>query len=234
MLIFLFDAATGAYSDLKKLPDAYSDRLSACLKLESAETNLLKTAASLHLKNAKKGNAAPEQSTDPEKDLTLADRLVPRSERPTHRLPLGFMPFALPLVGQKVDTIDWCKAEILKKDAILKEGREQLAHDSRIAGPGTEEVYPPLNSAFILFNQQIAAHLAANSLLHHQPYMMTGRYTEVAPADVIWGNLSMNPYEAKIRVAISYAMTAALIIFWAIPGTILFTLLSSCLIKVLA
>ena len=29
----------------------------------------------------------------------------------------------------------------------------------------------------------------------------------------------MNPYESKVRVAISYSATAALIIFWAIPVT---------------
>ncbi|KAG8707763.1 hypothetical protein FRC08_000308 [Ceratobasidium sp. 394] len=46
---------------------------------------------------------------------------------------------------------------------------------------------------------------------------MAEKYTEVAPADVIWGNLGINPYEARIRRVISYAVTAALIIFWTIP-----------------
>jgi hypothetical protein len=47
---------------------------------------------------------------------------------------------------------------------------------------------------------------------------MAEKYTKVAPADVIWGYLGINPYEARIRRVISYAATAALIIFWAIPG----------------
>lgn len=46
---------------------------------------------------------------------------------------------------------------------------------------------------------------------------MADKFTEVAPEDVIWSNLGLNPYEKRIRVAISYAITAALIIFWAIP-----------------
>lgn len=39
----------------------------------------------------------------------------------------------------------------------------------------------------------------------------------VAPSDVIWSNLGMNPYESRVRVAISWAATLALIIFWALP-----------------
>lgn len=59
--------------------------------------------------------------------------------------------------------------------------------------------------------------MAAQSLTLHEPCRMSQKPTDVAPADVIWSNLNMNPYEAKIRKAISYAATAALIILWAIP-----------------
>ncbi|KIY47384.1 DUF221-domain-containing protein, partial [Fistulina hepatica ATCC 64428] len=77
--------------------------------------------------------------------------------------------------------------------------------------------YPLQNSAFITFNKQIAAQLAAQVLLHHAPYRMTDVYIEMAPGDVIWANLNLNPYEQKVRILISYAITAALIIFWALP-----------------
>jgi len=80
-----------------------------------------------------------------------------------------------------------------------------------------EEKYPALNSAFITFNKQIAAHIAVQVLAHHIPYKMSNRYIEVAPSDVIHANLNMNPYEQKIRTAISYAATAGLIILWAFP-----------------
>lgn len=33
--------------------------------------------------------------------------------------------------------------------------------------------YPPLNSAFITFNRQIAAHLGKQVLTHHEPYRMS-------------------------------------------------------------
>jgi hypothetical protein len=84
-------------------------------------------------------------------------------------------------------------------------------------GANGEDKYPALNSAFITFNKQIAAHLAVQSLAHHLPYTMSSRYIEVAPSDVIHSNLNLNPYEQKIRLAISYAATAGLILLWAFP-----------------
>lgn len=46
---------------------------------------------------------------------------------------------------------------------------------------------------------------------------MSARYLEVSSEDVIWGNLNINPYQAKIRFVISWAMTLGLIILWAFP-----------------
>ena len=59
---------------------------------------------------------------------------------------------------------------------------------------------------------------AAQVLTHHMPYRMTAQGVGVSPDDVIWSNLNMNPYEARIRTAISWAITIGLIIVWAIPG----------------
>lgn len=85
----------------------------------------------------------------------------------------------------------------------------------------SDQTYPPANGAFILFNKQIAAHLAAQTLVHHEPYSMSGslKYIEVAPDDVIWDNLVLNPYERRVRLALSWAATIGLIILWAIPGS---------------
>ena len=306
------------------MPKLYQRRLDACNKLESAETKLLKLATKMHNKQLKAAAKEGQKETGKEKKGTSSDvdtermsvaraeELVPVEKRPSFRLPAGFMPFSLPLIGQKVDTINWARDEIAKTTEELERGRETLRaetglhsgstkrvgfsrfvphgkHLGHIPGighskkdkdvdagldasetrgrqslekseygqtekqapatsaavksagtgavvgdgvtgakggdieeggaAGQEETYPPLNSAFILFNTQAGAHLAAQSLTHHEPYRMAEKYTEVAPDDVLWNNLGLNPYEKKIRLVISYAATAALIIFWAIPGT---------------
>jgi hypothetical protein len=224
------------------MPEVYERRLKGSKKLESAEFNLIATANKLHRKHAlalakanKKGKdittIKPVVPDDVEAGAPLPDRLVPRDQRPSHRLPpFTWLPFGLPFMGEKVDTIEWARKEVVESDQQLVEARRKLAADRANVGVDMEENYPPLNSAFILFHQQIGAHIAAQITVHNQPYRMAEKYTEVAPADVIWGNLGINPYEARIRKAISYAATAALIIFWAIPGTsqrlVLLTLLT--------
>ncbi|KAK7677350.1 hypothetical protein QCA50_019680 [Cerrena zonata] len=242
--------------DLKEMPELHERRLKACAKLESAETALLNTAAKLHNKKVKadakaakkSGKQAPPSDeavndgqpltapsvVDTERgDIPLAERLVPKDKRPSHRLPpFSFLPFGLPLMGQKVDTIDWAREEIAETSKLLKECRRTLARDvassSSVAVVETNEpdslkpesssqTYPPLNSAFVLFNRQIAAHLAAQALTHHEPYRMAVKFTNVAPEDIIWANLNMNPYEARVRSAIGWGMTLGLIILWAFP-----------------
>ncbi|TFK73459.1 DUF221-domain-containing protein [Pluteus cervinus] len=232
--------------DLKELPDIYDRRMDACAKLESAETALLRTAAKLRLAELKKrGVTSGKKSSDPEvgsaEDFVPA---VPRESRPQHRL--GSIPFTgekVDTIDWAREEIKKC-TELLEegRKVIAKEDEEAEAEDQAVYGAqgsraaaaklkefggkmkqvvtrkkASEYQYPPLNSVFVTFNKQIAAHLAINSLAHHEPYRMSARYIEVAPADVIWSNLGLNPYEIKVRVAISWAATAALIIFWAIP-----------------
>jgi hypothetical protein len=57
-------------------------------------------------------------------------------------------------------------------------------------------------------------------LAHHAPLRMSARYVEVAQEDVIWSNLSINPYQAKLRYVGSWAMTLGLIILWSFPGAL--------------
>lgn len=136
-----------ANSDLKDVPDLFDRRQKACNKLESAETKLLKLATKQIRKNNKKGTDAPELDAEASKgEIT---RYVPQKKRPTHKLgPLG-------LWGEKVDTIEWAREEIVKTNRELEEKREVLFGEQR------NEKYPPESAAFIQFHTQVAAHMFA-------------------------------------------------------------------------
>ena len=257
--------------DLGDMPELYDRRLKACQKLESAETSLLSKAVKRNNKkrNAKKAGHK-ENSTASSSDPEVArgvpvEELVPRKDRPSHRLPLfTWLPFSVPFVGKKVDTIDWAREQIHELNTELEQRRDILARDiarttaeeaqvtnrthqisagklnvtipavpvsiplvkGRPSVKFSDQTYPPANGAFILFNKQIAAHMAAQTLTHHEPYRMSGslKYIEVAPEDVIWDNLVMNPYERRVRLVLSWAATIGLVILWAIPGSSYFDL----------
>ncbi|PWZ02299.1 DUF221-domain-containing protein [Testicularia cyperi] len=189
--------------NLQDLPDLYDEREKWCNKLEGAETSLIKAAYKAVKKGKAQDGSASVPETDAEMSAELADQYVPKKKRPTHRLG------KVPCMGEKVDTIHWCREEIARLNKEIEKKRSEIAVDYKN--------YPPQSSAFILFNTQIAAHMAAKSQAHHEPYRMTNRYVEAHPDDVVWANMNMNPYERKIRTAIGWAITIGLIIFWAVP-----------------
>jgi hypothetical protein len=193
------------HRNLEDMPDDFNARLQASQQLEAATVSLIRTADKLRRKAEKaagKKGAPPldtKWTTTPtpgeaESELTLAERLVPSSKRPTHRLRKpAWLPFGLPFVGKKVDTIAWCREQIAERETSLRMKRDWLEADISTPGTGEAETYPPLNSAFVLFRQQIGAHLAYRAVAHHAPYVMHEHFIETAPEDVIWENLGVNP-----------------------------------------
>lgn len=133
-------------------------------------------------------------------------KFVQEKDRPTHRLPLfSWMPFGLPFISKKVDTITYCRKELARLNVEIEKDQED------------PEKYPLMNSAFIQFNQQIAAQMCCQSVSHHVPQHMSPRYIEVAPSDVVWGNMRMQWWERYMRSAGVVAATGGLIIGWAFP-----------------
>ena len=57
---------------------------------------------------------------------------------------------SLPLLGQKVDTIDYCRREVARLNLEIEDDQK---HPDR---------YPIMNSAFVQFNHQVAAHMVSN------------------------------------------------------------------------
>ena len=177
----------------KDLDKMVSDRDKMAMRLEGAEIKLMKTANAKRLKDTKKGRTS---AADEAESGSVAQRYVANKQRPTHRLK--------PLIGQKVDSIHYCRAELPK--LISKIQTEQQRHMT-----GRAET---VNAAFVEFDSLAEAQAAYQSLTHHQPLHMSPRYTGMVPAEIIWSNLRVLWWRRVIRIAISIAIVSALILFW--------------------
>ena len=111
----------------------------------------------------------------------------------------------LPLVGKKLDKIYYLRKELARLNVEIAQDQQNV------------EKFPFMNSAFIQFNHQVAAHMACQSLSHHVPHHMTPRIVEISPTDVLWENMSMKWWERYLRTALGFAISIGLIIVYAIP-----------------
>ncbi|KEF53133.1 uncharacterized protein A1O9_11041 [Exophiala aquamarina CBS 119918] len=142
-----------------------------------------------------------------EPDDALWRRYLKDEDRATMRLPIfGWQwMFILPFVGQKVDTIEYCRKEVARLNSEIEDDQ---AHPER---------FPLMNSAFIQFNHQVAAHMACQSVAHHLPKQMAPRLVEIDPNDVIWDNMSIPWWSAYARTGGVIAIVTGMIILWALP-----------------
>jgi len=134
-------------------------------------------------------------------------KYIEEKDRDTMRLPIRgwqWMP-SLPLVGEKVDTIYYCRREVARLNTEIEDDQ---AHPER---------FPLMNSAFIQFNHQVAAHMACQAVSHHLPKQMAPRIVEIDPSDVIWDNMSVPWWQAYIRTAFVVAVVTGMVALWAIP-----------------
>lgn len=143
-------------SDTKALSDLVDQRTKTAMKLEAAETKLIRLANDARLKTAKKGGSFEEQSVDNteagEEDLSgsVASKYVPAKKRPTHRLKF--------LIGKKVDTINWSRQEIERLQPLIDQ--DQRSHKAGEA--------KSLHAAIVEFYEQTEAQAAFQMVAHHQ------------------------------------------------------------------
>lgn len=148
----------------------------------------------------------PDYEADQDGGAEWEKYLKPK-DRPTHRLPVfgvDWLP-GLPLITKKVDTIYWCRKELARLNLEIEEDQK---HPER---------FPPMPSAFIQFNHQVAAHMACQSVVHHLPRQMSPRMSEISPRDVIWGNMAINWWQEWLRSTVVVGIVLAMIFLWAIP-----------------
>ncbi|KAF2858002.1 DUF221-domain-containing protein [Piedraia hortae CBS 480.64] len=156
-----------------------------------------------------------EADEDAEGDPKWRQYIKP-SDRETLRLPLvedvWWCP-KIPFAGKKVDKIYHLRRKLASLNLEIE--LDQF----------NEEKFPLMNSAFIQFNHQVAAHMAVQSVSHHKPMCMTPRLVEVSPDDVVWDNMSMRWWEQYLRAGVVVVVCAALILLFAVP--VIFTSLLS-------
>ncbi|KAI7904575.1 uncharacterized protein BX663DRAFT_530119 [Cokeromyces recurvatus] len=179
---------------LNDLPDLVQKRQKYALSLEAKLTKAILATYKYHIKIGD-SNRINEQG------LTHAD--IPSKIRPTHRE--SSMPIPLPFFGHKVDSLHFYHNQIKELNDTIAEKQENVIHFSQV------------KSAFIEFNQQIAAHMAAQTLVYKESMQMAPRYIGITSSDIIWENMNIGSYERLIRRMISLTLTTAIVIFWAIP-----------------
>jgi hypothetical protein len=151
--------------------------------------------------------AAYDETFETDAEDAMWKKFIAAKDRDTMRLPIfGWQwMISLPLVGKKVDTIYYCRKEVAR---LSLEIEDDQAHPER---------FPLMNSAFVQFNHQVAAHMACQSLSHHIPKQMAPRIVEIDPNDVIWNNMSIPWWQSYIRTSAVITIVAGMIILWIFP-----------------
>lgn len=179
-----------------------------------SENDAIKTSTARDLEREQDPNAKDEEypkayneNADEGFGEPLWKQYIRPQDRETMRLPIfgwTWMP-SLPLIGKKVDTIDYCRKEVARLNV-------EIEHDQR-----HPEKFPLMNSAFIQFNHQVAAHMACQTVNHHIPKQMAPRMVEISPDDVIWDNMSIRWWERYLRTIGVVVLVCGMVVGWAFP-----------------
>jgi len=168
------------------------------------EKKCVEFAVQMHPKEL---DARPPWEEDEDDGEPTWKKYLRQKDRQTMRLPIHRWMPSLPLIGKKVDTIDYCREELARLNVAIEEDQRD------------PEKFRLMNSAFIQFNNQVAAHMACQAVSHHSPNQMTPRLVEISPEDVLWDNMSLKWWESYLRTAIVTLLIIGLVIGWAIPVT---------------
>jgi calcium permeable stress-gated cation channel len=192
--------------ELNDLEDLVSERDDKAMKLESAEVKLSRNANKKRLAKSKNSDSGSHENGD-------ASDLIDEKSRPKHRLK--------PLIGTKVDTINWAREALPDLADRIQKLRENPT--------GGEE---NRSAVFVSFSTQAAAQRACQQIQFH-PQLPTklptqlptfARYLDVQPKEAIWGNLTLKPSLRVSRAFAAWVFVIAIIIFWSIPIGIVGTL----------
>ncbi|KAI8404306.1 hypothetical protein FOFC_15801 [Fusarium oxysporum] len=193
--------------DTKQLDRTIQERDNVVMKLEKAEIEWIRLCNKERIKyETKTGNEAERATTstsDPESGNLVTGRSR-EDKRPTHREgPLG-------LIGERVDTIQWGQKKL--KDLIPE---AQNAQNNWLTGD-----YEKHTAFFVEFSTQYDAQVAFQAATHHRALQMSPRFIGIKPNEVIWKSLNYSWWQVAIRRYVIYTAIAGLVVFWALPVTI--------------
>lgn len=110
----------------------------------------------------------------------------------------------------------WLKRE--KVDAIFYYRRELRRLTEEIEQKrSTPEDFLQLPSAFITFEDPLAAHMACQTVLHTNPGYMTPRTLPTSVDDIVWDNVCFTWWERNVRTVASNVVIAALAMLCVVP-----------------
>lgn len=176
------------YKELEKL---VKERTKLAKKYEGALTAALRKAVKLRNKSEKKNKPQPEPADD------LNKYLKDGKKRPTHKLKF--------LIGKKVDTLDYGVERLGELNRDIK--KAQLEYKSNTQVP----------SVFIEFPSQLELQKAYQAIPYSSLLKKCGRYSGLAPDDIIWSTLALSKNKRRIKRVIASTILTLTIIFWSIP-----------------
>ncbi|KAF9950518.1 hypothetical protein BGZ72_007853 [Mortierella alpina] len=119
------------------------------------------------------------------------------------RRPIGRIS-SIPFVGDKVDLIEHYTERLCHLNQVIEQAQQSA-------------LLEPLNSAFIQFHNQFAAHSAVQTVVHPVPFRMTPMFAEVSPLDVVWENMNLGTLIRKGRHMIIVVVATVLVLLLTIP-----------------
>jgi hypothetical protein len=185
-------------NNTKDLDKVVDDRDKALVKLEAAENKLVQTFVKNHKKAEKKGKTDPS-TIDAESGRVDVDKKI----RPTHRLG------KIPLIGKKVDTIDWARPEINRLNQKIDEETTKVEGAEKI--PAVIVEFESLEYAQAAYRQM------SGGMQKVKGAKLTPKVVGVQPADIIWGNLGKKNMVTRLIATACTIFVVVMIIFWAIP-----------------
>ncbi|KAG0085312.1 hypothetical protein BGZ93_000744 [Podila epicladia] len=118
--------------------------------------------------------------------------------------PLGKVA-TIPGLGDKVDLIEFYTKQLSELNQEVEKAQTSISDMDVV------------NSAFIQFHTQFAAHSAVQTVVHPTPFQMTPMFAEISPLDVNWSCMNITNLERKGRRMVSLAAASALVLLWSIP-----------------